>query len=319
MTVREALTRGASVLSGTGSETPRLDASLLLARAAGCGRAALLARLSDPLLPDAETAYSSFLSRRAEGESVAYILGEKEFYGRRFRVDPRVLVPRPDTETLVEAALAAARGVPAGRPAGSGIPTLGAGAPGSGARRSGPGTGLRIHDAFTGSGCVGITLAAELPYAEVSLSDLSPGARDLAARNAREILGRDLPVLESDVLAGVSGPFDVITANPPYVSSAETDRLLGRPGPGHLGPPGADGIRCEPREALDGGSDGLRFYRVLVPEAEKALAPGGCLAVEIGEEQGAAVGGMFRERGFRNVETLRDLGGRDRVVRGIRA
>lgn len=293
MTVREALSHGASVLSGTGSDTSYLDACLLLARAAGCGRAALLARLSDPLYPDAETAYDSFLSRRVGGESVAYILGEKEFFGRTFRVDSRVLVPRPETEILVEAALAAARGAPAGRP--------------------GSRAGLRIHDAFTGSGCVGITLAAELPYAEVSLSDLCPGAREVASRNAREILGRDLAVLESDVLAGVSGPFDLITANPPYVASAETDRLQGGGGLG-----GADGIRREPRNALDGGPDGLDFYRRLVPEAEIRLAPGGCLAVEIGEEQGSAVGGMFRERGFRNVETLRDLGGRDRVVRGMR-
>ncbi|HRY80801.1 MAG TPA: peptide chain release factor N(5)-glutamine methyltransferase, partial [Spirochaetia bacterium] len=201
MTVREALSHGASVLSGTGSDTSYLDACLLLARAAGCGRAALLARLSDPLLPEAETTYSTFLSRRAEGESVAYILGEKEFFGRTFRVDHRVLVPRPETEILVETALRAAGRVPGGS-------ASGADARGPGARRSGSGAGLRIHDAFTGSGCVGITLAAELPGSEVSLSDLRPGARDVAARNAREILGRDLQILESDVLAGVSGPFD---------------------------------------------------------------------------------------------------------------
>lgn len=296
MTVREALSHGASVLSGTGSDTSYLDACLLLARAAGCGRAALLARLSDPLLPEAETTYSTFLSRRAEGESVAYILGEKEFFGRTFRVDHRVLVPRPETEILVEAALSAARRVPARR----------------------AGTGLRIHDAFTGSGCVGITLAAELPGSEVSLSDLRPGARDVAARNAREILGRDLQILESDVLAGVSGPFDLITANPPYVASAETDRLLGRPGPGHGGATGEDGVRREPRAALDGGPDGLDLYRRLVPEAEKALALGGFLVVEIGEDQGASVEALFRGYGFAGVEVMRDLGGRDRVVRGMR-
>ncbi len=296
MTVREALSHGASVLSGTGSDTSFLDACLLLARAVGCGRAALLARMSDPLSPDAETAYASFLSRRAEGESVAYILGEKEFFGRCFRVDSRVLVPRPETEILVEAALDAARRVPARR----------------------AGTGLRVHDAFTGSGCVGITLAAELPDAEVSLSDLCPGAREVAARNARGILGRDLAILESDVLAGASGPFDLITANPPYVASAETDRLQGRPGPGYGGNPGADGVRREPRAALDGGPDGLDFYRRLVPEAERALAPGGLLVVEIGEDQGAPVGALFRGGGFADVEVIRDLGGRDRVVRGMR-
>lgn len=282
MTVREALIHGASVLSGTGSDTSYLDASLLLSRAAGWDRATLLARNPDTLFPDAETAFLSLLARRASGESVAYILGEKEFYGRSFRVDSRVLVPRPDTELLVETALEVARR--------------------NLARRMGDaGAGLRIHDAFTGSGCVGITLAAELLDAEVSLSDVSPGARDLAAANARILLGRDLEILDSDALSAVRGPFDLVTANPPYVTSAETDQLRG-----------------EPRGALDGGPDGLWFYRRLVPEAEKVLAPGGFLVVEIGEEQGVAVRGIFRENGFREIETLRDLAGRDRVVRGMR-
>ncbi len=310
MTVREALSHGASVLSGTGSETPYLDSSLLLARAAGCGRADLLARNPEPLSPGAEAGFLAFLARRSEGESVAYILGEKEFFGRAFRVDPRVLVPRPDTEILVEAALQAARRILESRSEPD---------PGPGGRRTGPapGTGLRIHDAFTGSGCVGITLAAELPGSEVSLSDLSPGARDLAARNARDILGRDLAVLESDVLSGAPGPYDLLTANPPYVASAETNRLLGRDPTRRTG--GADGIRREPRAALDGGPDGLDLYRRLVPEAEIRLAIGGFLAVEIGEDQGAPVSELFRLGGFREVEVIRDLGGRDRVVRGIRA
>jgi len=291
MTVREALTHGASVLSGTGSDTSYLDSCLLLSRAAGWDRAALLARNPDTLSPDAETAFLSLLARRASGESVAYILGEKEFYGRSFRVDSRVLVPRPDTELLVEAALEVARRN-LDRRRGAAVPDF------------------RIHDAFTGSGCVGITLAAELPDAEVSLSDISPGARDLAAANVRALLGRDLEVFESDALSAVRGPFDLITANPPYLTRAETDRLQGSDG--------AIGVRREPRGALYGGPDGLGFYLRLVPEAEKALAPGGFLVVEIGEEQGAAVRGIFRENGFREIETLRDLAGRDRVVRGMR-
>ncbi len=291
MTVREALSHGASVLSGTGSDTSYLDASLLLSRAAGWDRAVLLARNPDTLSPDVEASFISLLARRASGESVAYILGQKEFYGRPFRVDCRVLVPRPDTELLVEAALEAARR-------------------NLDRRRGDAGPGLRIHDAFTGSGCVGITLAAELPDAEVSLSDISPGARDLAAANARALLGRDLEVLDSDALSAVRGPFDLVTANPPYVAGPETDRLQGSDG--------ADGVRREPRGALDGGPDGLDFYRRLVPEAEKLLAPGGFLVVEIGEDQGAVVRGMFRENGFRVNETFRDLAGRDRVVRGMR-
>ena len=304
MTIREALSHGASVLSGTGSETPYLDASLLLARALGCDRSVLLARNPDVLSLEAEPVFLSLLLRRAEGESIAYILGKKEFFGRTFRVDSRVLVPRPETEILVEAALETARRI---------LPLRRA--------RTDPGASsggrfvpvLRVHDAFTGSGCVGISLAAELPNAEVSLSDLSPGARELAAWNAREILGRDLPVLESDVLAGAPGTYDLITANPPYVASARTDQLKG--GGGERG---SDGILKEPRIALDGGTDGLAFYRRLVPEAEKVLAPGGGLVIEIGEDQAGAVKALFSSGGFLEVEVIRDLGCRDRVVRGLR-
>lgn len=314
MRIREALSRGASVLSGTGSESPYLDASILLARALACGRSALLARHSDALPAEAESAFFSLLARRAEGESIAYILGEKEFFGRSFHVGPGVLVPRPETEILVEAALLTARRILHNRGAGTPPAAYPPRRPGpNDAPGCGQGLALRVHDAFTGSGCVGVTLAAELPDAEVSLSDLSATARDLASRNAREILGRDLPVLESDILSGAPGPYDLITANPPYVDSARTDRLSGT-----QGTPGADGIRWEPRMALDGGADGLTFYRSLVPEAEKRLVPGGGLVVEIGEEQAAAVEALFRSGGFLDVEVIRDLGGRDRVVRGLR-
>lgn len=302
MTVREALSNGASVVTGTGSDTPFLDASLLLAGVLGLSREALLARGGEELPGDAEAEYSRFLDRRARGESVAYLLGYKEFYGRAFRVDPRVLVPRPDTEILVEAALeSAARLAERLRDAVWGI--------GSDA---GPYTGLRVHDAFTGSGCVGITLAAELLGAEVSLSDISRDALDVAERNAQDLLKRRLNLTLCDVLDAVAGPFDLISANPPYVTRSETDRMLGSAS-------GASPATTEPRSALDGGLDGLRFYRRLVPEAEKRLAPGGVLAVEIGDEQGTAVADILGGQGFRGVEILPDLAGRDRVVRGTRA
>lgn len=285
MTVREALSEGASVLSGAGSDTPFLDVSLLLSRATGFSRGQILARGDDPLAEEARSAFFELLARRGRGESVAYILGYREFYGRTFIVNASVLVPRPDTEILVEAALDAA-----GR---------------SGKR----GTGLRLHDAFTGSGCVGVTLAAELPEADVSLSDRSEAALSVADANARSLLGRSLTQYISDVLASVAGPFDIITANPPYVTTPETDRIEASAAPD---------VR-EPRSALDGGADGLFFYRRLVPEAEKTLVRGGGLVVEIGEDQGPRVAELFRSGGFRGVEVLPDLAGRDRVVRGVRA
>lgn len=282
MTLREALAEGTEGLLGGQSGSPFLDASLLLAAASGVSRDALLARLPEEADPAALAAYRAALARRAAGEPVAYILGFKEFYGRRFSVDRRVLVPRPDTELLVEAALAALP--PPGAPAWS--------------ERT-----IRAHDAFSGSGCVGISLAAERPSLEVSLSDACEGALALCAANAAALLGRALPTSPGDVLSAARGPLDLITANPPYVNSAFVD--------------GMEASGCvEPRLALDGGPDGLAFYGRLAAEARGLLAPGGILLAEIGQEQGAAVAEAFKAAGFIEPRVLKDLAGRDRVVGG---
>lgn len=275
-----ALSEGAAVLASV-SDTPFLDASLLLAHALGASRERALALGPEPLDKAGEAAYRGLLARRAAGEPVAYLLGFKEFRGLEFRVDARVLCPRPDTELLVEAALEAARPF------------------------SAPGRApIRLHDAFTGSGAVAVALAAELgERADASMSDLSPGALALARENSRALLGRELPAFLADCLDGVAGTFELVTANPPYVTSVFCDGIDAAGGK-------------EPRLALDGGPDGLDLYRRFVPRAREVLVPGGVLAVEIGDEQGRAVSGLLRDAGFRNVEVLRDLGGRDRVVRG---
>jgi len=153
---------------------------------------------------------------------------------------------------------------------------------------------------------VGIAVAAERPDVDVSLSDASDGALELCRRNAEAILGRMLPCSRGDVLSSAVGPFDVIAANPPYVSSGLVDDI-------------ELGGRREPRMALDGGPDGLRFYRPLAAQALPLLVAGGTLAVEIGDEQGPAVAAVFRETGFADVRVLRDLAGLDRVVMGVRA
>lgn len=282
MTLREALAEGTEGLLGGPSDSPFLDASLLLAAAAGVSRDALLARLPDEAAPTALSAYRTALARRAAGEPIAYILGYKEFYGRNFLVDRRVLVPRPDTELLVEAALDA-------------LPTPGD--PAWSARAP------RAHDAFAGSGCVGISLAAERPGLELSLSDASEDALELCAANAAALLGRALPASLGDVLSAARGPLDLITANPPYVKSAFVD--------------GMEAAGCvEPRLALDGGPDGLALYGRLAAEALGLLAPGGTLLAEIGEEQGEAVAEAFMAAGFVQVRVLKDLAGLDRVVGG---
>jgi release factor glutamine methyltransferase len=306
MTVRDALREGAAALAGT--ETPFLDASLLLADSLETDTAALLASSPETVAEAALERFRSRLASRSRGVSVAYILGRKEFWGRSFKVDERVLVPRPDTETLVDAALklgdAIARGSGPGGP-------------------RGPGGRLRVHEACCGSGCVAVSLAADRPEWSVSASDLSEGALEVAAANAEALLGpgrgassrpggalglgrRDL--LSALLPGGGRGDpaaegFDLVVANPPYVPSAEAEALLG------LG-------WSEPRMALDGGGDGLDLIRRLVPEAELSLAPGGALLVEADGEEARAVAELFRASRFIEIGSVRDLGGRPRVTSG---
>jgi release factor glutamine methyltransferase len=284
MTVREALREGAAALAG--SETPFLDASLLLADALRLGRSELLATGPDELDAAAASAFFGRVAERSRGVPVAYILGRKEFWGRSFLVDRRVLVPRPDTETLVEAALALGDAVAAGD---------GASAP-------------RVHDACSGSGCVAISLAAERPGWRLSASDVSAGALEVARANASALLdparpGGPVQFAESDLLSSVPGEFDLIVSNPPYVESAEAGRLLG------LG-------WSEPLAALDGGADGLDLIRRLVPRAAAALSPGGALVVEADPSQAGAVAALFRASRLEHVETISDLAGRPRATTG---
>lgn len=276
MTYRDFLAARASEL--TGSETPFLDASLLLADCLGVSRDSLLARLPEAM-GAVPPRFALLWERRLAGEGVAYLLGRKEFFGREFKVDARVLSPRPDTEVLVAAALelgdelAAARG----------------------------GAALRVHDLCTGSGAVALSLAAERPLWSVSASDLSREALEVAAENCGRLLGRPLELVQSDLLGKVVGAFDLLTANPPYVPSEEAAALL------------AKGW-AEPRMALDGGPDGLDLVRRLAGQAPQALSPGGILLVEVDSLQAAETRSILERRGFSATRTWKDLSGLDRVV-----
>jgi HemK-like putative methylase len=189
-------------------------------------------------------------------------------------VDERVLVPRPETETLVESVLDLA-----------------------GRKRS-----LRsLHDACTGSGCIAIACAASLPSMEVSVSDISAAALEVCAANCRRLLGKELPATQSDLLDGVSGRFDVITANPPYLTDEEVEAMLARRWP-------------EPRLALAGGPDGAAVARRLLRQAKKHLSAGGSLFMEIAPAQSAPLCAELEEAGYQRVRVIRDLSGRDRVV-----
>ncbi len=289
MTLRDALRQGSAFLSEKGpsaSETPALDASLLLASALGITRDKLLASAPDPIIEADLRKFEDLLGQRAAGAPVAYLLGGKEFWGHDFHVDRRVLIPRPDTELLVELAFAFGDELAhrSGRPA------------------------LRVHEACTGSGCVAISLAMERPGWLVSASDLSEDALEVAAVNARLLLGdraAALALSKSDLLAGPlgsAGCFDLILANPPYVGSAEA-----------LGLSAAWG---EPLMALDGGPDGLGPYRRLIPQASAILGPGGCLLLEADPSQAAELRDILASVGLLAVETRADLAGLARVTLG---
>lgn len=275
-TVSDLLKRATARLGGT-SSTPRLDAELLLAHVLAWPRARLLAERDHTPAPAQAAAFGALVERRAGGEPVAYLVGHKEFYGLDLRVTPATLVPRPETELLVELALAEAR-----------------------ALVSGP-SSLVIADIGTGTGAVAIALAMHLPEALVYATDLSAEALAVAARNVADHgLGGRVVLLHGDLLVPLPGPVDMIVSNPPYTIIDEVE----------------PNVRAhEPRLALDGGPDGAAVYRRLLAMAPASLRPGGAVLLEIGAWQGALVAGLLREA-FPGaaVEVARDLAGRDRVA-----
>ncbi|MCM5556425.1 peptide chain release factor N(5)-glutamine methyltransferase [Pleomorphomonas sp. JP5] len=270
-------------------DTADIDARLLLEAATGASRLDLLAAADRAVAPGAADRLLGWLDRRAAGEPIGRILGVASFYGLDFILGPDTLEPRPDTETLVEVALAAVRD---GRIAGV----------------SPRGEGLRFLDLGTGTGAIAVTLLAKLPGARGMATDLSPGALAVAKDNAdRNGVGDRLDFAQGDFFAAVTGSFNLIVSNPPYIAStviADLDRE----------------VRLhDPLLALDGGPDGLAAYRTIVGGVHDHLAPGGLLAVEIGWDQGEAVDTLFRASGLVEVEVHRDLGSRQRVVSGRRS
>ncbi|MBM4180502.1 MAG: peptide chain release factor N(5)-glutamine methyltransferase [Betaproteobacteria bacterium] len=254
----------------------RLEAQILIARALGVERAWLIAHDRDTLSPAQTEAIAALLARRAGGEPVAYILGEREFYGRVFRVTPDVLIPRPETELLVEAALDR---LPPDRPA-------------------------RVLDLGTGSGCIAISLALERPLAEVTALDASAQALAVARENARRLGADRITWILSDWYADLSVKnFDMIVGNPPYIAAA--DPHMQREDP-----------RFEPPHALAAGADGLAAMRAIVAAAATYLLPGGWLLLEHGFDQARAVADLMARHDLEEIHTLTDLAGLDRVSLG---
>ncbi len=299
MNLRQALAKGAEILKASETAGAAFDAQILLQYVLKRDRVFFIREPFYRLSDDEEKAYLKVIDERALGKPVSYITGEKEFMGLSFRVSEDVLIPRPDTETLVEEAIRLLEGKDLRRRK---------------ERRSWPGAPgggepLRALDMCTGSGAIGVSIAVYVPGVRVTAADISAGALGVAKINAVQNGVEDrVDFIQGDLFDCIeeSQMFDLIASNPPYISKADVEELM------------TDVKDFEPRLALDGGEDGLYFYRRIIPEAGAHLNPGGVLIFEIGHDQGVAVSEMLRSIGdFKEIRVIKDLAGLDRVVCAI--
>jgi release factor glutamine methyltransferase len=254
----------------------RLEAQILIARALDVDRAWLIAHDRDVLTAAQQDAIESLIARRANGEPVAYILGEREFYGRTFKVTPDVLIPRPETELLVEAAL-------------EHLPEN---------------TACRILDLGTGSGAIAITLALQRPLSTVLAVDASPAALAIAQENARRLGAANVECVTGHWYATLDvKKFDIIVSNPPYIAASDPHLASGD-------------LRFEPRQALASGADGLDDLRQIISGAPAHLVEGGWLLLEHGYDQAQTCRSLLTDSGLSDVHTWRDLAGISRVSGG---
>ena len=268
--VRDLLKNAAEKLSG--SESPMLDARVLLAAAMKKSDAALIFEYPK----EEELAlFNEYIKKRAEGIPVAYILGQKEFMGLTFCLNCDTLIPRPDTECLVESVI-----------------------------DNNTVTAPKILDLCTGSGCIGISLAKFIPHSICDLTDISDNAMEMAAENAAaNKVEQRTKVYRLDILAeDIKQTYDIIVSNPPYIESDTVPKL--------------EVSEFEPHRALDGGKDGLDFYRVIAKKAYHSLTEGGMLALEIGYNQGESVTKLLNK--FSKVSLFKDYGNNDRVIIAIK-
>lgn len=272
MTLQELILAAKPRLAHVKTDDVMRDLRILAAHALGVDRGRLTLHLHDAVSEAVCTRFDGFVTQRAAQMPVSKIVGFRQFWGRDFYVNAHVLDPRGDTETLIEASLAL------------------------GPRR-------RVLDLGTGSGAIGLTLAAEWPEAEVICTDISPEALEVAGCNAVQLgVAERVSLVRSDWFEAVQGRFDLIVSNPPYIAAAEMDGLEVE-------------VRAhDPRMALTDEGDGLAAYREIARRGAAYLEPGGQVCVEIGYAQGAAVTALFAQAGFGHVRILRDMAGRDRCA-----
>ena len=274
MTYREAINLGEKVLNMADVADAKIDAWLLLEMVCKIDRSFYYLHMEDEVAEEQLSEYEIALRKRAEHVPLQYIVGEAEFMGLKFKVNSNVLIPRQDTETLVEEALKVVK------------------------------PGMKVLDLCTGSGCIIVSIVHNVPEVEGTATDISKQALLVAKENAK--LNQVSVTFErSDLFDNVTGTYDVIVSNPPYIRTGEVVKLM------------PEVQEFEPMEALDGKEDGLYFYRKIIKECKAYLKPGGHILFEIGYDQGEAVSGLLKEAGFKNVTVIKDLAHNDRVVTGM--
>lgn len=274
MTYREAVNLGEKILTMASIADAKTDAWLLLSMVCKMERSFYYLHMEEEVPEEQLSEYEIALKKRAEHVPLQYIVGETEFMGLRFKVNSSVLIPRQDTETLVEEALKVVK------------------------------PGMKVLDLCTGSGCIIISILHNVPGVEGYAIDISKQALNVAKENAKL---NDVSVMfeRSDVFDHVTGTYDVIVSNPPYIPTMEILKLM------------PEVQTFEPMEALDGKEDGLYFYRRIIDKAKDYLNPQGHLLFEIGYDQGEAVSALMKEAGFCDVQVVKDLAHHDRVVTGM--
>ena len=280
MTYRECYEQGCRTLQAAGIEEAALDARLLLEAVCGTDRNDLLVHGEQPVAPEAEEKYLNWIRQRAEHIPLQQLTGEQGFMGLTFNVNEHVLIPRQDTEILVEEVLKELH------------------------------DGMRVLDMCTGSGCILLSLLHYSNDCEGLGVDLSAEALEVAGRNVLKVLtpekAEHAHFLQSDLFEKVEGKFEIIVSNPPYIRTEVIETL-------------SEEVRAhEPYQALDGKEDGLYFYREIVRKSGSYLKRGGHLLFEIGYDQAEAVSMLMQTQGYEEIEVIRDLAGLDRVVKGKR-
>ena len=283
MTLVQCLNKAREKLDNAAVPDSSYDAFLLLEYVTGISRTQYLSRQNDNIEAEKLSQYEKLVQRRASREPLQHIIGSACFFGYDYKVSGDVLIPRQETELLVERVLEAAKGYPSGR----------------------------LLDMCTGSGCIAVTLYLELTKdnvkCDITASDISDRALNIARENAKSLTGRsdNIHFIQSDMFDNIDGSerYDIIVSNPPYIPAADIEGLEPE-------------VKYDPQIALDGGSDGLLFYRRLADEASDYLNDGGCIYMETGFDQGDDIAAIMRNRGYTDIRIFKDLAGHNRIIGG---